>query len=226
MKLRLQEIANLIKPCQIVVDVGTDHAYLPIDLIQTKKAQICFGLDNKQQPLNSAITNVCKNNLCSSIGLFLYKNNPKFFHAILNDQPIDYLVIAGLGGPTIIDILKPFFEQKIKINYLILQPTKAEPKIRAFLKQNHWLINGEKVIFDNGIYYETIVSHQKEGVPIKTNQDVIYGPLLYANRSSTFINKWKSHLAFLKLHLKATKHPVPKSIYLKSYEQIKKDLEI
>lgn len=224
MNKRLKQISDWItNKTNTIVDVGTDHSYLLIDLAKKDIAKRYIGIDVQQMPLNNAIKNICKHQLTHKIELYK-ANGCQFIFDVWPHLKLDYLIIAGLGGPTIIDILK-----KTNFNYvnnLILQPNKAEPKLRVFLKTNNWKIVKEVVVNDNDVYYEIIFANKEHGLVINSSNDIIYGPFLFKNKNEPFLNKWKAHLDYLKLHLKIAKSPIPKKIYQKSIDKISKDLDI
>ena len=64
---RLKAIADVIHQANCVIDVGTDHALLPIYLIQAQKAKFVYAVDNKIGPIMSAQLNIKKYNLESQI---------------------------------------------------------------------------------------------------------------------------------------------------------------
>ena len=68
---RLSNIASLIDNCESFADIGTDHGYLPIYLIQANKAQYGYACDVAKMPLNSAKENISKYNLCDKISTIL-----------------------------------------------------------------------------------------------------------------------------------------------------------
>lgn len=110
---RLQVIANLINNNSIIADVGTDHALLPIYLIQTKKAKFVYAVDNKIEPLKIAQINIQKTQCGSHIKLMQSSG------LLALNQSIDTVVISGLGTGTIMTILQ---NDSVLIKRYILLP--------------------------------------------------------------------------------------------------------
>ena len=224
MNIRLQELAKTVKLCNLVVDVGTDHAKLPIFLINNQQTQQVIAIENKILPLHNAMQAILNAQLQNKITLS-YSDGLNYVHALSNPKfLIDYIIVSGVGGNNIADILK--YVDLLNVDYLLLQPTKAEPKLRAFLQKKNWLVQDEKIIYANKVYYEQILCHKKKGMPIQSRIDIVYGPILYQKKSDLFIKKWQMHVDWLILHKNATNHSAPQSIYQKSITQIKKDLKI
>ena len=128
---RLLCCASMLKG-DFICDIGTDHAYLPAYLIQSGKAKQVIATDVKQGPLDSAKGTLKRYHVEQDIKLVLSDGFEK-----VNSKGITDVVIAGMGGETIRDILaapKAAFLKK-GVN-LVLQPmTKAEI-LRPWLAEN------------------------------------------------------------------------------------------
>lgn len=147
--LRLLAIASLIDKGSSVLDVGTDHAYLPIILSQNKKCKSIIASD------------------VSSNALKIAKDNLKKYHIddvklILSDgldsinEEYDTIVLAGMGTSTIIKIL----ENKKLPNTLIISSNNDLYKLRKFMNKIKYKIKEEIVILEKNKYYD-IIKYQK-----------------------------------------------------------------
>lgn len=175
---RLKEIASLIEPCNTIADVGTDHGYLPIYLIQTNKANLVYASDIAIGPLNSALANIEKYNLNDRITTILS-------NGLENVPDVDSVIMAGMGGNLIIDILK---NSKKNINTFILQANNNINTLREYLSENGYLIIDESMAFAHGKYYEIIKA--VKGTQILSNIEIEYGPINLKKKTALFINKW------------------------------------
>ncbi len=151
----------------VVCDIGTDHAYLPAYLIQSRKAKQVIATDVKQGPLNSAMGTLKRFQVEQNIKLVLSDGFDK-----VNPKGITDVVIAGMGGETIRDILSASSASFIKNNVnLVLQPmTKAEV-LRAWLAENGFAITRETAVKDVRVY--TVIQaiyceNVQQAAPIET----------------------------------------------------------
>lgn len=153
---RLLCCASLLKG-DIVCDIGTDHAYLPAYLIKSGKARQVIATDVRQGPLDSAKGTLKRFQVSADIKLVLSDG----FRSI-KPKGITDVVIAGMGGETIRDILADpsaaFVKQGVN---LVLQPmTKAEV-LRSWLAENGFAVNKEIAVKDTHVY--TVMQVQYTG---------------------------------------------------------------
>ena len=144
---RLAAISMLVRSDVNFVDVGTDHGYLPIYLFKTKNLKKVIASDIAIGPLEKARCNILEAGLSEKIELYLSDG----LKSINLASPCD-IVIAGMGGELISDIISGKPEIKSSDVNLILQPmTKAE-YLREFLSQNGFDIISEELVQDGKIY--------------------------------------------------------------------------
>lgn len=159
---RLVSIASLVRNNSIVLDVGTDHAYLPIYLITNKICKKVIASDISKNALSGAKKNIEKYNvdnitLVLSDGLKNIKNK------------YDTLVISGMGTSTIKDIL---VNQKLP-NNIILSSNNDLYDLRLFMNNLKYKINKEIVVYENDKYYD-IISYEK-GQEKLSKKVLLYG---------------------------------------------------
>jgi tRNA (adenine22-N1)-methyltransferase len=206
---RLDAIANMIDQDDIVLDIGTDHGYLPIYLVSNQIIKIAIASDIKEAPLKMAAKNVAKANLVDKIKLVLsdgLESITSYFNT---------LVIAGVGPRTIINVLESG-KAKIKGKTLILQSNVSANLVRAWLTANNFKIIDEALIKEDDNYYEVIKAIN--GKQLLTNSDLYLGPIIKKVKSETVVNY------FAKMHDKYAK--LVKRIPKKETEKIKKLNEI
>ncbi len=210
---RLYSIAEKIEKCNIICDIGTDHALLPIYLIKANKANKIFAVDLNKKPLKNAKKNLKKYNvqkyveLINSDGLNWYKNDIK----------IDICIISGIGGKKIIEILQ---KDTKNIDKYIFCPSNNDQIIRKWIKKRKFFIEYEKIISDNDILYIIIKVNKFSGYKIKNFRDEIFGPYLRRNKSKEFFDYWT--LKFSKINNYF--YNIPKKN--KNYKLIKKELKL
>ncbi|MDE5855244.1 MAG: class I SAM-dependent methyltransferase, partial [Ruminococcus sp.] len=126
---RLQMCADMISGKGIVCDVGTDHAYLAVELIKSGKCEKVIASDVKEGPLESAHKTVEKYDVSDKVELVLSDGLEN-----INLDGVTDIVIAGMGGETIVNILENYFwENSLENIRLILQPMSKPESLRKFL---------------------------------------------------------------------------------------------
>ena len=148
---RLSIIAGLIKEGSSVCDVGTDHGYLPAFLYLSGKAKKVIATDINEKPLLSARKNLDRLG-ASGVELFLCDGL-----ADVEDQNVDTVVIAGMGGEVISGIIDRAQFLRDGSVTLILQPTTAAKGLRQFLAKNGFTVERETAIEENGKIYSIML---------------------------------------------------------------------
>ena len=140
---RIIAIASLIDKNASVIDIGTDHAYLPIYLINNNITSKVDSSDISKEVLKQSRANIEKYLLDNIIHLFQSDG----FKNIKNTY--DIAVICGMGTKTILDIL----DYKNIPNTLILQSNHEIPLLRKSLCSKGYMIDKELYIEENNKYY-------------------------------------------------------------------------
>lgn len=147
---RLESIINLISS-DTIADIGTDHAYIPIYLARKGRIKKAIACDKNNGPLKTAKQNVEKYNLSDIIELRLGDGlNP------IKPQEVSEVVIAGMGGNLICDIIKENI-LTAKSSTLILQPMNAQYELRKFLYENNFTIKKEDLSCEGFKIYNVMV---------------------------------------------------------------------
>ena len=165
---RLEAIAELIPKCGILSDIGTDHAYIPIFAVENKLCERALAADLRKGPLEMAEANIRKHSLESRIELRLGNGLEP-----VRPEECDVIVIAGMGGLLIRDILSAAPEKSNRAALLLLQPNNAVDALRKWLYENGYDILEEKLISDAGKLYCLIKSNWT-GVPVSKDEFDIY----------------------------------------------------
>lgn len=176
---RLSAIANWIDPCGCVADIGADHGRLGAYLLQRDKAQCVQFLDVSADSLSKA------QKLIHHLGL---ANRAKFSvgdgaKALLS--PADVVVIAGMGGQLIADIIEQGREA-LKNSLLIVQPNVAHMEMRERTMRAGFKIEREQVVRAVGRQYVIIALRQGEAH--YTPKELLIGPLLMRERTGEMMD--------------------------------------
>lgn len=148
---RLLAIANFVPKNSIVGDIGTDHGYLPVYLIENKISKKVIGTDISLNSLKKIIQYVDSKGLKDFIDIRLGDGLD-----VIKPFEIDTVVIAGMGGLLIKDILDKNKKVTDSITHFILQPNVAADKLREYLYENNFTIIDEKLVKEANKFYEII----------------------------------------------------------------------
>lgn len=154
---RINHIVNMCSYTNTIIDIGCDHGYISIELVNRGKCKKCYAVDINEKPLLSAIENISKYNLDNSIECIL-SNGFDYFDDLNNISA----VIAGMGGSTIVNILKNSSNKINNMNYILIQPNAYSRDIRRFVYSKNIYVKNEDVIYSDGIYYEYILISPKQ----------------------------------------------------------------
>lgn len=145
---RLLAVAGLVTPGSRVADIGTDHAFIPIYLIEQGIAKSAVAMDINAGPLARAKKHVEESGLNSYIA-----TRQSDGVLALQKGEADSVVIAGMGGGLVIKILTEGKEIITGVKEFILQPQSEVEKVRHFLYDSGYHITKEAMIFEDGKYY-------------------------------------------------------------------------
>ncbi len=169
---RLKVIASFIKDNSNVIDVGADHGLLEIYLLEQNKANSLFAVENKIGPFT-----ILKNNLKD------YKVDLSLSDGI-SEMPehVDTIVIAGMGGILISDILKAHKEKLTNVKQIVVDAHRDNRLVRETITNLGYYIEKEQIVFENNKYYFVISflkGHKKYSEDelewgYKTNKDPLF----------------------------------------------------
>ena len=148
---RLKYISELVSDGKKIADIGTDHGYIPISLLLDKKISFAILSDINRGPLNNAKKEVTKNNVQNYVDLRLGSGMET-----LRDGEVDQVIIAGMGGILISDIIEKKIELSKNLDKLILQPMQAPEELRRYLSKNGFKIIDEHFVREDHRIYEII----------------------------------------------------------------------
>jgi len=151
---RLKSAADFIPICDTFLDVGTDHAYLPVYLVKKEICKNAVASDLKKGPLISAGKTAEAYNVSDKIFLRLGSG----FETV-KPYEVQAAAVAGMGGMLISQLLKASEDTVKTINTLVLQPMTAVYELRSFLYNNGYTIADEVLAKDSGKIYSIMKVH-------------------------------------------------------------------
>ena len=175
---RLQAVADLIPPCRRLLDIGTDHAWLPVEMIRQARCQQAVAIDIRTGPLEIAARNIRAAGLAGCIETRLADGLER--HDLQAD---DTIVIAGLGG---YEMMRVLGEEPRLCRALVLQPMKSMPELRVWLcRHGYWIENESLVIEEHHTYVILRCSYSGRTASL-TPLEAHVGPVLLQKRPDGF----------------------------------------
>lgn len=174
---RLKAVADSVTMGNRVADVGCDHAYISIYLIEKNIAPQVIAMDVNKGPLERARANITRqghdNRIHTRLSDGLHEMEP---------GEADTILIAGMGGALMVKILEEGIEAVKKCRELVLQPQSEMFLVRRFLHQTGFCIVKERMIKEEGKYY--VIIKAVKGVSEIYDKEVFYqyGKILLEQR--------------------------------------------
>jgi tRNA (adenine22-N1)-methyltransferase len=148
---RLLCISNFLPACTCIADIGTDHGYIPIHAIQTGKCKHAIASDIRKGPILVARKNISlyglENEIETRVGPGL---------STLKKGEADVILIAGMGGNMIADILEQELELASEAKAIIMQPVQYPEELRKYLFLHEFDIIDEELSKEGNKYYHII----------------------------------------------------------------------
>ena len=171
---RMRMLADMVTPGSCVADVGCDHAFISIYLVQTGKCPRCLAMDVRKGPLSGAAEHIASRGL------------EEYIETRLSDGLAAYrageaqtLICAGMGGRLMEKILREGGGKSRSFRELILQPQSEIPEFRAFLRNAGFLVTEEEALREEGKFYFAMKAIYAGGeLPVENELYDLYGKQL------------------------------------------------
>ena len=181
---RLEAIASLVEAGSRPIDIGCDHAYLPIELVAAGICPEAVVTDISPGAIARAEDNIAAAHLQDRIkarcadGLDGYERGEA-----------DLLIISGMGGPLMIDILEKHEDLLADFRQMILSPQSEVPVVRRWLKEHGYKLAAERMVRDQDKYYVILKAAPGAEDAYAADEQTqaaqyAYGPLLIRERDS------------------------------------------
>ncbi len=145
---RLSKVASLILPAETLADIGCDHGYLSIYLVEQKKCRQVIAMDVNKGPLQKAQENIRKYGYGNYIETRLSNGLQELKHG-----EAEGYVCAGMGGPLALQLLWNDRDKVKAMKQIILQPQSELWLVRRTIKRWGFIIEKEDIEFEDGKYY-------------------------------------------------------------------------
>lgn len=183
---RLIAVASLISEDCVLADVGTDHGFVPIYLMQQKRIKRAIAMDINRGPLERAKEHIA----LFGMGEYIETRLSDGVEALHRGEA-DSILIAGMGGALVIHILDKGSDVCQNAKELILQPQSELERVRTYLEENGYVTDAEEMVLEDDKFYPMMRVHycsapQRTSADTKLQMDAelrhIYGAGLLAAR--------------------------------------------
>ncbi|HEM6190861.1 TPA: tRNA (adenine-N(1))-methyltransferase [Streptococcus suis] len=185
---RLEAVASYVPQGARLADVGSDHAYLPLFLVEQGRIDFAIAGEVVQGPYQSALQNVEQTGQTDKIAVRLANG----LAAVELADQVTTVTIAGMGGRLIAEILEAGKNKLGSVERLVLQPNNREDDVRRWLVEHDFQLVAEEILEENDKIYEILVA-EKGNVDLTADQ-LRFGPYLLEEQSATFQKKWLKEL--------------------------------
>lgn len=224
---RMHAVASMVTKGNRLADVGTDHGYVPIYLVQKGRVPSAIAMDINAGPLERATEHIRENGLTTQISTRLCDGL-----AALNPGDVDSILIAGMGGELTIHILTEGEAVCRQAKEMILQPQSDLRKVRRYIREHNYRIMDEDMILEDGKYYPmmrvepvTDTSFWDKMNPAVVTACDIYGPHLLKNGNPVLRRYLVNEHKQLQSILKGLDQQEPTENIVKRREEISSKLE-
>ncbi len=150
MNLRIETIADMVKPGVIAADIGTDHAFLPILLMQSGRVRKVYACDVNEGPLKAARRNIAKEGFSEKIETILSNG----FEHVPSDT--ECAIIAGMGYYTAKEILEQAMQRLDSLEQIIVEVNRNVTDMRTWISEHCFSIEEERLVHERGFDYIVI----------------------------------------------------------------------
>lgn len=164
LSIRLKCVADMVTNGVRLADIGTDHAYIPIELVASGRIPSAIAMDINPGPLQKASENIAAYGLSDRIEC---RHSDGF--ASMIDNEADCAVIAGMGGDLICRIIS---DRPEAVHELVLSPHTHYEKVRHTLRHLQYEIKSERMVNDSGKFYLVIKAEKNHNAHM-TDYDVV-----------------------------------------------------
>lgn len=186
---RLKKAAEFVRSGEILLDIGSDHAQLPIYLVEKKIVPAAIAGEVAQLPYENAKEQVHIYGLTEKISTRLGSG----FDVLTDEEEIGTAVVCGMGGLLIGEIIeKGIQDYKIgEDTRLVLQPNNNQSFLRNLLMTHQFKIIDETIVKENQKYNEIIVAKKTKEPVSYSEEELRFGPILLKKKPTEFLEKWQ-----------------------------------
>ena len=178
MSIRIDKIADMTKPGVTAADIGTDHAFLPIELIRRNKAVKVYACDINEGPLKAAAKNIAAAGYEDVIIPLLSDG----FENIPDD--VTCAILAGMGFYTAAGILERASARLDQLSQIIVEVNRNTAQMRQWISERGYAIDNEVLIHDRGFDYIAISFTTESHAPLSQLEIICGTPFLLQQRDA------------------------------------------
>ncbi|WLD92105.1 tRNA (adenine(22)-N(1))-methyltransferase TrmK [Alkalihalobacillus sp. AL-G] len=186
---RLMKVADYIPTGGSMADIGSDHAYLPCYCVQNSIVTKAIAGEVNDGPYRSACTQVKNSELEGNIEVRLGDGLD-----VIASGEVSTVVIAGMGGQLIQNILEKGKNKLTGVQRLVLQPNVGARFVRSWLQENNWKLINEAILEEDDKIYEIVVAEPSDTVKPMDKAELLLGPFLINENNPAFKKKWKREM--------------------------------
>lgn len=183
---RLEAVCAMVPPGFPAADVGCDHAWTAIALVERGIVPCAAASDIRSGPLEAAASHVGEAGLLERIAVCRADGVPEDLRVLLASRP-GYrepvtVITAGMGGILMTDILRRAFSAGLPVGTAVVSPQRDAAVLRHFLTGAGWRIDDERLVADRGKRYPVIRAVKSGAVSRLSEAEAGFGPVLLRNR--------------------------------------------
>ena len=146
---RLKRVTSLVPASQSMADIGTDHGYIPLSLLEEDRVSKAIACDINRGPLERAKEHIIQEGKYNNIEIRLGAGLEP-----VSDREVDGVVIAGMGGLMILQILEDNLKKAQHLHWLVLQPQNHVAELKRYLSSHGFKIEKEELALEGYHLYE------------------------------------------------------------------------
>ena len=145
---RLEAVVQMLEPCRLLADVGTDHGLLPIAAVLRRIAAHAIAADLRDEPLRSARVNITRAHADGRVTIVQGDGL-----LALHDRGVDAVTMAGVSGQLIVRVCEAAPQVLGELEQLIVQPNNHVPFVRAWARDHGWHLRDERMVEEGGLFF-------------------------------------------------------------------------
>lgn len=213
-------VAEFVEENAILADIGSDHAYLPTYLVKKGVVNKAIAGEVVQGPYDSAVKNVRREQVDDQITVRLANG----LHAIQQEDGVDTVTIAGMGGALIAKILEEGKVHLSTVKRIVTQPNIHAGAIREWAVANGWHIVDERILKEDHKIYEIVVL--EKGTTKYEELALLLGPILMKEKNAVFHEKWQREVKQWRHILKSLEEASKDEAIQKKRTQLSTQIEL
>ncbi len=165
---RLEAVAERVPQAARMADIGCDHAYLPLALLQRGQVSYAIGCDVNAGPLEAARKNAAQ----AGVALELRLADGL---AALQVGEVDVVTLAGMGAGLMVDILSAEPAVTAALKRIVVSPNVAPWLLRQWAMRAGFAVCEETVVEEHGHYYEVFALEPAAERPVYDEMALYFG---------------------------------------------------